>query len=231
MDLEELKSRLAAQDEKLDQALRLHTAALRELQLGKTKASLRGLTWGLGCEIVLAILAVVGLGDFLFTHLSEPRFFLPGLLVDLGAIFYLGALIRQLAALANLDYGLPVVAVQKTLGRLRVLRLRTTKWTAVLAFLLWFPALVVLVRGVLGVDLWRVLGAAGSRDPHVVAWMAGNVLFGLAAALVLIGVARRYGERMESSPRLRRLLDDLAGRSLARALRSLDTVTRFAAEP
>ena len=61
--------------------------------------------------------------------------------------------------------------------------------------------------------------------------MAGNVLFGLAAALALIGVARRYGERMESSPRLRRLLDDLAGRSLARALRSLDGVARFEAEP
>jgi hypothetical protein len=231
MDLDDLKTRLAEQDAKLDQAIRLNTAAVRELQLSKTKSSLRWLVRGVVFELVMTILAAVWLGDFIAGHLREPRFLLPAVLVDLCVIAFMGSCIRQLAAIASLDYSLPVVAVQKELGRLRVLRIRTTKWTMMLSFVLWFPVLIVLLKGFLGVDPWLILGAVGDRNGSFVAWVVANVLFGLAVALVTLWVSRRYADRADRSPAIKRLLDDFAGRSLTKALGSLDSIVRFETEP
>ena len=77
MELEDLKARLAAQDARLDQALRLNTTIVRELQLAKMKSSLRWLVRGVVFELILTIVAVVWLGDFIVGHLREPRFLLP----------------------------------------------------------------------------------------------------------------------------------------------------------
>jgi hypothetical protein len=231
MDLDDLKTRLAAQDAKLDRAIRLNAAAVREIQLAKTKSSLRWLVRGVVFELFLTILAVVWLGDFIAGHPRDPRFLLPAALLDVCAIAFLGSCIRQLIAIGGLDYSLPVVAVQKELGRLRVLRVRTTKWVMMLSFVLWLPALAVLLEGFLGVDLWRILGAVGDRNGSFFAWVVANVLFGLAVALGMLWVSNRYADRMDRSPVIQRLMDDLAGRSLARALGSLDSIVRFETEP
>jgi bacteriorhodopsin len=230
MDLEDLKTRLAEQDAKLDQVLRLNATAVRELQLSKTKSSLRWLVPGIVFELLMTIGAVFWLGDFIAGHLRELRFFLPAVLVDLCVIAFMGSCIRQLVVIASLDYSLPVVTVQKELGKLRVLRIRTTKWVMMLSFVLWFPVLIVLLEGFLGVDLWRILGAVGDRNGSFVAWVAANVLFGLAAALVMIWVSNRYADRADRSPAVRRLMDDFAGRSLTKALSSLDSIVRFETE-
>jgi hypothetical protein len=231
MDLEDLKTRLAEQDAKLDQVLRLNTTAVRELQLAKTRSSLRWLVPGVVFELVMTIVAVVWLGNFIYGHLWEPRFLLPAVLVDVCMIVFLGSCIGQLARIASLDYSLPVVAVQKELGKLRILRIRTTKWVMTLSFVLWFPVLLVLFEGLLGVDLWRILGTISNRNGSFFAWVVGNVLFGLAVALVLIWVSHRYARRMDRSPAIQRLMDHLAGHSLTRALGSLDAILRFEAEP
>jgi hypothetical protein len=231
MDLEDLKARLAEQDAKLDQVLRLNATAVRELQLAKTKSSLRWLVRGVVFELVMASLAVVWLGNFIVGHLREPRFLLPAGLVDLCVIALLSAGIRQLVMIANLNYSLPVVTVQKALGKLRILRIRTTKWTMLLSFVLWFPVLVVLLEGFLGVDTWRILGAIGDRNGSFVAWVVANVLFGLAVALAMVWVSNRYADRMDRSPAIQRLMDDLAGHSLTKALSSLDSIVRFETEP
>ena len=231
MDLDTLKTRLAEQDAKLDQVLRLNTMAVRELQLSKMKSSLRWLVPGLVFELLLTIVAVVWMGDFIAGHPRQPGFLLPAVLLDASLIALLGSCIRQLLAIAGLSYSLPVVAVQKELGKLRVLRIRTTKWTMLLSFALWFPALVVLLEGFLGVDLWRILGAIGELNGTFLAWMAGNVLFGLAMALALTWLWNRYAERANPSPAIQRLMDDFAGRSLTKALGSLESIVRFEAEP
>jgi len=231
MELDDLKTRLAEKDAKLDQVLRLNATAVRELQLSKTKSSLRWLVPGVVFELLMTIVAVVWLGDFIAGHLREPRFLLTAVLIDVCMIAFMGACIRQLAAIASLDYSLPVVTVQKELGRLRILRIRTTKWVMTLSFVLWFPVLIVLLKGFLGVDLWLILGAVGDRHGSFVAWVVANVLFGLAVALVMIWVWNRYANRVNPSPVIKHIMDDFAGRSLTKALSSLDAIVRFETEP
>lgn len=231
MNLDDLKTRLAEQDAKLDRVLRLNETAVRELQLSKAKSSLRWLVPRIVVELVVRVVAVVWLGDFIAGHLWEPRFLLPAVILDLFAIALTGSAIRQLVAIASLNYSLPVVAVQKELGKLRVLRVRTAKWTLILSFVLWFPVLVVLFEGLFGVDVWMILGVIGDRHESFYTWVVANVVFSLAVALGMIWVANRYADRADRSPAIKRLVDDFAGRSLTRALASLDAIVRFEAEP
>ena len=231
MNLDDLTVRLAEQDARLDQVLRLNATAVRELQISKTKSSLRWLVRGVVFELAMTIVAIVWLGDFIVGHLTEPRFLLPAVLTDVFAIAFMGACIRQLVVIAGVNYSLPVVAVQKKLGKLRILRIRTTKWAMTLSFVLWFPVLIVLLKGFLGLDAWRILGAVGARDASFVAWVAANVVFGLVVALVMIWLSNRYANRMDRWPAIKRLLDAFAGRSLTNALRSLDSIVQFETEP
>lgn len=231
MNLDDLKARLAEQNAKLDHVLRLNATAVREVQLKKTRSSLRWLVMGVVVELVLTIVAVVWLGAFIAGHLREPRFLLPAVLIDICAIALIGACIRQLMVFASLNYSLPVVAVQKELGKLRILRIRTKKWTMVLSFVLWFPVLIVLLKGLLGVDLWLILGAIGARDGNFLAWTVGNVVFGLVVALGMIWLWNRYANRLNPPKAIRSLMDDFAGQSLTKALSSLDSIVRFEAEP
>lgn len=231
MTLDDLKTRLAEQDAKLDRVVRLHATEVRKLQLSKATSTLRWMVPGLVLELLMAIAAVVWLGDFIAGHLQEPRFLIPAVLVDCGAVALMGSCIWQLVAISNLNYALPVVTVQKELGKLRVLRIRTTKWTMILSFVLWFPVLIVLLEGLLGVDLWLILGAVSTKDGSFFAWAVGNVLFGMAAALALMWIWNRYAEREGRSSTIKRIMDDFAGRSLTDALATLDEVVRFEAEP
>lgn len=231
MNLEELKARLAEQDAKLDQLVRLNTTQVHEVQLSKTRSNLQRLVPGVVVELLLTAVGVVWAGDFIAGHLHEPRFLLPALLVDICLIAFLGSGIAQLVAIAGVDYSLPVVTVQKALGGLRILRIRTTKWTMMLSLVLWAPLLIVLCKSLLGIDLWQVLDAAGNGDASFLRWVVANVLFGVGVVLFVLWVSRRYADRMERSPMVRRLMDDFAGRSLTRALASLDAVVRFEREP
>jgi hypothetical protein len=231
MNLDDLKTRLAEQDAKLDQILRLNEMAVRKLQLAKAKSSLRWLIQRIVFELILRGLAVVWLGNFIYEHLREPRFLLPAVLVDVCAIALMASCINQLVLIANLNYSLPVVTLQKELSKLRILRIRSTKWAIIFVFVLWFPVLVVLFEGLLRVDLWLILGAAGDRDGSFLAWVVANVLFGLVVALVIIWVWNRYVDRADSSPAIRHFMDDFAGHSLTKAQSALDSVVQFEREP
>ena len=200
MNLDDMKTRLAEQDAKLDQVLQLNATAAREAQLSKTKSSLRWLVPGIVFELVMTILAVVWLGDFIAGHLREPQFLLPAVLIDICCIVLLGSCVRQLAGIASLNHSLPAGAAHEEIGKLRILRIRTTKWAVILSFVLWIPALIVLFEGSFGVDLWRALGTVGGRDGSFVTWLVANVLFGLVVAPVTNWVSNRYANRVDPSP-------------------------------
>lgn len=231
MNLDDLKAKLADQDAKLDNIVRLHAAGVRELALSKSQSNLRWLVSGVIGELIVTIVAAVWLGNFIAGHLWEPRFLVPVVLVDIGVMALMGSCIRQIVVIANLDYGLPVVTVQKDLGRLRVLRIRTTKWVMILSFVMWFPVIIVLLEGLLGVDAWLILERVAGRDESFFAWVVANLLFGLVVALAIVWVSNRYADRVDGSPVLKRVMDDFAGRSLTKAQSVLDSVVRFEAEP
>jgi hypothetical protein len=217
MELDEMKSLWAQSNRKLEESMRLNTLLLQQWNLRKVDTSLARLKRGLTFEVVLSAIAVGALAYFGYQHLREPQYLVPAALLYLYALSYLVAVARQLAQIAGIDYDEPVVAIQKKLEELRVARIRTTLWAVLFGPLMWLPIFIVAMLVLFGVNLYAATTPA---------WLASNVLFGLAVIPLAIFLARRCGPRLGPT-RLRRLADAIAGQSLSEARDSLDSIRRF----
>ncbi len=216
MELDEMKALWAQSNRALEASMRLNTLLLQQQNFRAADTSLKRLARGIAFELIVNLTGIVLLGLFA-AHAREPRFLIPAIALGLYAIALVIAGARQLAAIGAIDYDEPVVAIQKRLLDLRLARVRVTISTLLFAPLMWVPLIIVLLRGILGVDVY----AAGS------VWLVANGLFGLAVIPVAIAIAKRYGPRLARATPVRALADEIAGRSLATALNALDAVRRF----
>ena len=218
MELDDLKQTWEQYDKKLDTSIRLNTRLLHGSVLGKAETALKRLSRRLLVELLLALGAALVLGSFIWEHAVEARFLVPAVTLQLSVIALVIACVRQIVAISEVDYGAPIVAIQKRLESLRVERIRTTKRTFLLAPLVWTLLFIVTWKGLLNVDVYATFDAA---------WLAANVLFGL----IFIGagewVSKRYAGRMERSSLVRGLLRDIAGHNLNAATGFLRSLSQF----
>lgn len=221
MEIEDLMQRWQEQDRKLEASLRLNRRLLNEAVLGKAATATTRLAWLLGIGLAVDLGIAVWLGSFLAEHVSQARFFLPAAVLQLGMIALIVDGVRQLERLRTVDYGEPIVEIQKKLGRLRVQRIRSTQMVFLTAALVWTPMLIVALKGFLGVDAYAVFSGA---------WLAANVLFGAAVIPLAVWISRRYADRMERSPFVRSLMRDMAGYNLNAAMGFLGRVEQFEQE-
>ncbi len=221
MELDELKNLWADHDKKLDQVIRVNAQFLRDSRMGKIGSSLKWAFRGILFEQLASIPAIVLLGVFLSNHASEPRYLVPAIVLDIFAILSVVSCGYQLGTLHDIDFGRPVVAIQKKLEKVRVLRLATTKWAFLLGPVLWVPLTIVALKGILGVDGYALFPGE---------WLAVNLVGGAAISALLYALSRRFAHRMEGSPLIARLMNDIAGRSLSRAVAFLDGISSFERE-
>ncbi|TAN09036.1 MAG: hypothetical protein EPN38_00635 [Rhodanobacteraceae bacterium] len=171
------------------------------------------------CELLSNGLMVVLLGVFV-THQEAARYIAPALLLMAASIALLASSVLQVRSLLQIDFGDRVVAIQESLERLYVLRLRVIKVTVLLVCLLWVPLAIVLARVISGFDLYSV----GSG------WIETNVALGIVAIPVLWALARVLGRAFERARWGRFLLDDMTGHGLAEARRRIAALADFAAD-
>jgi len=221
MDLEELQRRWEDHDRKLDASIRLNARLLQASVLGRAQTAMRRLSRLVLFELLADLLAPLLLGAFIAGHAAQVRFLVPALVLDLCAIALVAARIHQLAAIGRIDYGAPIVTIQKRLASLRAERIRTTQLTLLFAPLLWTPLLIVSLEAFAGLDAYAAFGAA---------WLAANLLAGLAVIPLALWISRRFAGRMERSPFVQRLMRDLAGYSLAAAAGVLQSLASFEEE-
>jgi hypothetical protein len=222
MDFDTLQRRWDRLNETLDTRLDQQSQALRGLYLQTVQRAVRRRSWGLSAEVIITIPVLLLLGSFLAAHITELRFFVPALLLQLFAIVQLALHIHKLVVLRSLDYSEPVVSIQKRLARLRVRWLRQLVWLYACIPLLWPPLLIVAMQGLLGLDAYTLLGLP---------YLGVNLLVGLACVPLVLWLARALAPRVGHVPALRRLVDDLTGRSLREALDALDAAAAFEREP
>ena len=218
MELDDIKTQLERLDGTLHTAVRLNRRVLDERILDKAGKALMRLGWALGIELVLGIVTVLLTGSFVVDHLREPRFLVPGLVLHLFVIAQIAMLVRHAVASRQIDFGAPIVDIQRRIEALRVSMIRTTMGTFLFSPLLWPPLLIVALEGLFGVDAYAALG---------VPYLAANLAFGLAVIAIAIFVSRRFADRLSGSPVVRRLMRDLAGTNLAAAQGFLDSLSRF----
>lgn len=218
MNLDDLQTHWADYDRKLDLSLRLNTRLVRESILQKAGSSLRRLSLLVAIEIAINFVAVVWLGSFAADYYRSPELLVPAIILDIVAIVLLATGIRQVIALRTIDYSEPVLAIQKRVETLRIERLRITKWILILAPLLWIPLLIVTFQGLLGVNVLDVFDWQ---------WITANVILGLVVIPVMIFVCERYADRLQHSPVMQRLMNDVAGRNLSAATARLAELGEF----
>lgn len=221
MDIEDLKRTWEEQSRKLDASLRLNTSLLRASVLSKAATALTRLSWQLLPELLLNLCLAVWLGWFIGEHAEEARFLLPAVVLQLGVIALIIGSIHQLVAIRSIDYSAPILAIQKRLGSLKVQRVRATMWTLLAAPLLWILVLIVALKGLIGLDAYAVFDGA---------WLAANVLFGVAVIPLAVWISRRQADRMDRSPFVQSLLRDIAGYNLNAAMGFLGSLEQFEEE-
>ncbi len=215
MELDEFQTRWAGQDVKLEQLLRL---TLRQGPLRRVRSALQRLRTGLAIEVAINALAVFALGAFIADHLGAVRFLLPAVVLDVAAVALVATTARQWFLAGEVDYDGPVTVSQRQLERLRVLRIRETKWVLLLSPLLWTPLLIVALQALFGLDAYTALGTP---------YLCANLLFGVAFIPLMRWGARRWGPRLEESGWARRWAQALAGTSLTEALGRLASIADF----
>jgi len=208
MDLDAMRDRWQESGRRAEAALGFDPSAMRAALAARTQRAFRWHSgWLLG-GIVVGGLVGAALASFLLSHLGDWRYALMslGLLALVAAEFVVD--VRQFLALRALPPDAPLLEVRATLDVLRARRATMAKWIALTALLLWWPALLVALKALTGVDALRFI-------PASVVW----VNFALGAAAIPVGLAlsswlsRRYG----SSAGYRRLQVEAGGDSWKRA--------------
>jgi len=218
MELEALENQWSQLNRKLETSIRLNGQLVRDSLERRTRAALAGAFWSVVPELLLNVVGVWGMGLFHVQHLHQPRFLVPAIVLDLFWIFLVASGVRHLVRLRMIDPGGPVVRSQEELGQIWADRIRVTRAILLLSPLIWTPLLIVVLKGLFGVDAYRVLGGA---------FLAANVVFGVAMIPVLLWIAQRMSTRADRHPLLARFRDDLAGRSLSKAVAELAALRRF----
>ena len=221
MELDELKQKWVEHDHKLEVNIRLTHQLLSETKMKRTRSALQRLTVFMALESVIALAVIIVLGSFIGDHIATVGFAVPAAALDLFEIATLIVLMQQIRLALSIDYSKPVAALQKQLESLRMLHIRHFQWTLLLAPLLWTPLLIVALEGFLRVDAYKTLGAA---------YLLASLLFGLAIIPLAIWLSKKFGDRMDRSPKIQWLMKELAGYNLNAASDSLATLSEFEEE-
>src|SRR5580698_1990804 len=94
--LDTLKDKWAEQDRKLDASIRLNCQLLAAGTINRSRSPMRRFSFFMGMGAVLGLVTLVILGRFIYSHLAEPRFALPALVLHVWVIAYVAASIRQM---------------------------------------------------------------------------------------------------------------------------------------
>jgi hypothetical protein len=219
-DLDDLRARWAEQDRKLDASLALNARLLRELAVDRTRVALGRFGLRTGADLAVDALLLLAIGSYVASRVGagQWRFAVPGLALAAFVAWSFGSGVLLATRLGGVDYAARVVAIQKQLEGLRVLRIRHRKWIFLCAPLLW-PPLFIVGLDLIGVDAYVGLGWG---------YILANVAFGAAAIPLLLGLAR--WPRLARTRAFRGLADVLAGQSLARARAQLASLAAFERE-
>ena len=219
--LDELRDIWREQGRTLDELREIEVTTLETLKTERLAGSLRRWGWLPVLELAMGIVAQVWLVQFIEGVPGAPLLLASGVALFLAALVSTVVAARQVFLLATVDAAGPVTEVQARLEQLRVLRLRATRWTLLLSPLLWTPLSLVLGRALLGVDLQRAAGWP---------WLLANLAVGYAVIPLGLWALALASRRWGRSAAWQRLRDDVAGRSLARALRSVEEIAAFRRE-
>lgn len=152
MEDKSLKHIWKAYDAQLQRNMDINLKIFQDLQLMKTKSSLKNLRNKLVREMFFFVGILTLITDFIATHYPTPQFVGAGLAV--GVFFMLGIIgsIGQLFILASLDYSQPITFFQQQLTHLKSYQLRILRGIF-LTVPLYFAYIIIGFKVLFDVDI------------------------------------------------------------------------------
>lgn len=216
MELDDFKSAWQSLDRRLAEQNALNFSLFKDTKVTQAKAMLRPLVIGQVVQLIAGILMSVLFGSFWVDHLDTPHLMLCGLALHAYGIMLIIMAGRELHAVNQIDYAAPVLDIQKQLAELRTWRIRTVPIFAITGSVVWIP-LILVIFAWLGADVWK-------NDPNVVYWFFASALVSLGIVFGII-----YWVRQPNRSKLAaKLEEESAGKSIRRALQTLEELNRFA---
>jgi hypothetical protein len=114
-----------------------------------------------------------------------------------------------------------VTAIQREVERIKLVEYHALKWAVLGGVVAWLPAALISFEAVTSVDALARVNLA---------YLVGNLVFGLAVLGLGCVLSRRFVERPDLGPTARRLVDALSGRALQSATAHLSELARFERE-
>jgi hypothetical protein len=221
MELDEMKQMWARMELRQDGMEALLRQDLRDRRMDKARSTMRRdlLCQAVGIACWLAF--VVFVASFWVEHRHVTHLLVIGLLLHIYGIAGIWASVTQLFLLSRIYLlDAPVLTLQRRLAQLRRFRMISTLALGLPWWFLWLLVPLVVLSWWSGVDMFA--GASG--------WIWTSMAVGAVGTGFSVWLAQRLAARPIKSAWLQRMVDDLSGRSLARASRQLDEIARFERE-
>lgn len=204
MELDDLKIAWNALDQRLAAQNRLQFELLKDKKMGQIRSTLRPALIGNVIQLTVGILMMSLFAPFWVEHIKTPHLLIAGLLLHAYGLMFVIYAGRELHLIATLDYGGPVLAIQKQVDNLQNWRQRIAPHFGVVGSVIWIPLLMVIFKW-LGVDIW-------SDKPQVVFWFVVSALVSLVVLFAVMKWEKRSGENGVgwNIRRAATILDDLA---------------------
>ena len=229
---DELKLAWRALERRLERQNALELASFRRTRLLDVRRALRPLLAGPLAQALLGGLMIVWFALFWVEHRAAPTLVALGALGQLWAAVLTGLAVREIIAVAQIDYAAPVLAIQKQIAELRGRRTRVAPFLVVTGCAMWLPVTLVVFGSIGGAERWgdelprMVAWHAWAQQPEAVVWLLANVL----GAPVLAFAAMRWLRDPRRARLARRVDDELVGRSVVRAESMLAVIAAFERE-
>lgn len=222
MELDEMKQAWARMDLRQGALEALLRQDFHDRGVGKARASMRWSMLMQGVEIAIWVLFVAWVASFWVEHRQTTHLLVIGLLLHVYGIAAIWSAATQWFLLSRIHaFDAPVLVLQRRLAQLRRFRFYSQLLLGLPWWFLWLLVTTVGMVWLWDVDIYSVAAPAWY-------WMTIGVgVIGMGACLWL---ARHLADRPIKSPTLRRLVDDMSGRSLLRASQQLDALAGFEQE-
>jgi RNA polymerase sigma factor (sigma-70 family) len=191
-----------------------------------SESALKGARTALRNQTILAVVNAMStwvviplMGLFIAQNRTEASLAMAGAIIAAYFAAQLIAQIRQVRALALIDYAEPVATIQRKIETVAKMRIQLVRWIAMTVALLWVPVSMVMAKFFWGINLWVVAPK----------WLAVNVLFGVLWMAALYLWSKRNAVR-DDSTRVQRLVRDISGDNLGSTASFLSTLAQFEKE-
>lgn len=215
-ELDDLKLAWQQVNQRLERQNALTLHQLRENKLAHFRSGLRPLVLGQLLQLILGAVIAGWSAQFWIKHMHPTLLLVSGLYLHAYGLMFIAFAVRDLILLRQIDYGAPVLAIQKQLAKLRAWHIRASIVYGFTGSVVWLPVMLVFLHS-LGADL--------SRDqPHKLLWLFSSAAVCLAVNYGLLLLSRSPGKCGTS---LRR---SWVGRSVNHAQATLGEIEEFERE-